>query len=423
MSGQRVELITIGDELLLGFTVDTNAAHIARTLAAAGVEIVRRTTVGDEAVGIAAAVSEALDRTGAVITTGGLGPTSDDLTKPAIAGIFGKRMQLDEGIAAELERRWKARFPNSVFPATNRSQAEIPEGARVLPNRHGSAPGIWLEDSSGRWVAMIPGVPREMRGILAEELLPAIRARAESESVVLSRTLRTTGIAESAIADLLGQHFLGEPGTELGSLPLAYLPGPMGVDLRVTAKGMPRDRAATLLKEAIVKLRAKLGTYAYGEDETDLAAVVLQKLRATSLTLAVAESCTGGMLGERITAIPGSSDVFLGGVIAYRNDIKSTTLGVVADDVARYGAVSEEVALEMATGVRDKLKADVGVSITGIAGPAGGTPEKPVGLVWIAVQTDEVKARRFHLIGDRAEIRQRASQAALDMVRRALANG
>jgi nicotinamide-nucleotide amidase len=222
-----VELITIGDELLLGFTVDTNAAHIARTLAAAGVEIVRRTTVGDEAAGIAAAVREALDRTGAVITTGGLGPTSDDLTKPAIAGIFGRKMRLDEEIAAELERRWKARFPNSGFPATNRSQAEIPEGARVLPNRHGSAPGIWLENESGRWVAMIPGVPREMRGILAEELLPAIRARAESESVVLSRTLRTTGIAESAIADLLGPHFLGEPDTELGSLPLAYLPGPM----------------------------------------------------------------------------------------------------------------------------------------------------------------------------------------------------
>jgi nicotinamide-nucleotide amidase len=423
LSGQRVELITIGDELLLGFTIDTNAAHIARTLAAAGVEIVRRTTVGDEAERIAAAVQEALDRTGAVITTGGLGPTSDDLTKPAIAAIFGRKMRLDEHIAAELERRWKARFPNSVFPVTNRSQAEIPEGARVLTNRHGSAPGIWLEDARGRWVAMIPGVPREMRGILVEELLPAIRARAESESVVLSRTLRTTGIAESAIADLLGPNFLGQPGTELGSLPLAYLPGAMGVDLRVTAKGMSRDRAAALLKEAMVKLRTKVGSYAYGEDDTDLAAVVLQQLRADKLTLAVAESCTGGMMGERITAIPGSSDVFLGGIIAYHNDIKVKALGVSAEDLTRYGAVSEEVALQMAKGVREKLEAAIGVSITGIAGPAGGTAEKPVGLVWVAVHAAEPRARRFHLIGDRTEIRQRAAQAALEMVRRALPNG
>jgi nicotinamide-nucleotide amidase len=197
----------------------------------------------------------------------------------------------------------------------------------------------------------------------------------------------------------------------------------MGVDLRVTAKGMPRDRAAVLLKEAMVKLRTKVGPYAYGEDEADLAAVVLQQLRANKFTLAVAESCTGGMMGERITAIPGSSDVFLGGIIAYHNDVKVNALGVSGDDLTRVGAVSEEVALQMAKGVRDKLNAAVGVSITGVAGPAGGTPEKPVGLVWVAVQTAELKARRFHLIGDRAEIRQRAAQAALEMVRRALSNG
>ena len=196
-----MELITIGDELLLGFTIDTNAAHIARTLSSAGIEVVRRTTVGDEAERIAAAVREALDRTGAVITTGGLGPTSDDLTKPSIAKIFGRRMMLDEGIASALEQRWRARFPNSRFPATNRSQAEIPEGARILTNRHGTAPGIWLEDEKGRWVAMIPGVPREMRGMLAEEVLPIVAARGKDlDSVIHSHTLRTTGSAESAIA-------------------------------------------------------------------------------------------------------------------------------------------------------------------------------------------------------------------------------
>jgi nicotinamide-nucleotide amidase len=424
VSSLQVELITIGDELLLGFTIDTNAAHIARTLAANGIEIVRRATVGDEAGKIALAVREALDRTGAVITTGGLGPTSDDLTKPAIAKIFGREMKLDEAIATKLEERWRARFPGSRFPATNRTQAEIPEGARILTNRHGTAPGIWLEDEKGRWVAMMPGVPREMRGMLDEELLPAIKSRGEgADSIVLSRTLRTTGIAESAIAELLGPDALGPRGTELGSLPLAFLPGVAGVDLRVTAKGLPRARAEKIVSEAMLKLGARVSAYAYGEDDADLAAVVLEKCRVSGLKLAVAESCTGGMLGERLTGIPGSSDVFLGGVIAYHNDVKRNMLGVRGEDIERYGAVSEEVALQMASGVRDKLGADVGVSVTGIAGPGGGTPEKPVGLVWIAVHASEVKARRFHVGGDRGEIRQRAAQAALEMVRRALSKG
>jgi nicotinamide-nucleotide amidase len=424
LNARQVELITIGDELLLGFTVDTNAAHISRALAENGIEIVRRTTVGDQAEKIAQAVREALDRTGAVITTGGLGPTSDDLTKPAIARIFGRKMKLDESIAAQLEQRWRARFPNSVFPSTNRTQAEIPEGARILTNRHGTAPGIWLEDERGHWVAMMPGVPREMRGMLAEELLPAIQARMKGAgSVVLSGTLRTTGIAESAVAELLGPNFLGDPQTELGSLPLAYLPGVAGVDLRVTAKGLPQARARELVKEAMLKLRSRVAAYAYGEDDADLAAVVLDRCRALKLRLAIAESCTGGMLGERLTSVPGSSDVFLGGVIAYHNDVKKELLGVRAEDLERYGAVSEQVALQMASGIRERTGADVGVSVTGIAGPAGGTPEKPVGLVWIAVHSSEAKARRFHVVGDRAEIRQRAAQAALEMVRRALSNG
>jgi len=424
LTPRQVELITIGDELLLGFTVDTNAAHISRLLAGSGIEIVRRTTVGDQADQIARAVREALDRTGAVITTGGLGPTSDDLTKPAIARIFGRAMKLDEAFAARLEERWRARFPNSVFPATNRTQAEIPEGAQILVNRHGTASGIWLEDDQGRWVAMMPGVPREMRGMLAEELLPAIQARMKGpESVVLSGTLRTTGIAESAIAELLGPNFLGDSRSEPGSLPLAYLPGVAGVDLRVTAKGMPPARAQELVREAIVKLRSRVEAYAYGEDDADLAAVVLDRCRSLKLKLAVAESCTGGMLGERLTNIPGSSEVFLGGVIAYHNDVKKELLGVRVEDMERYGAVSEEVALQMAAGVRERIGADVGVSVTGIAGPGGGTPEKPVGLVWIAIHSSEAKARRFHLVGDRTEIRQRAAQAALEMVRRTLAKG
>ncbi|HJQ09944.1 MAG TPA: competence/damage-inducible protein A [Gemmatimonadaceae bacterium] len=424
MTDQRVELITIGDELLLGFTIDTNAAHISRALAGAGIEVVRRTTVADEANAIAEAVREGLDRTGAVITTGGLGPTSDDLTKPAIARIFGREMRLDEEIATALERRWRARFPQGRFPATNRSQAEVPVGARILTNRHGTAPGIWLEDERGRWVAMMPGVPREMRGMLAEELLPAIRSRfPNSDSAVVSGTVRTTGVAESAIAETLGMNFLAALGDEFAACSLAYLPGVAGVDLRVTARGVQKERAQALVHDAVMKLREHVSAYVYGEDDEDLAAVVIERCRELGLKLAVAESCTGGLIGERITNIPGSSDVFLGGVIAYDNVVKGRLLKVSSQTLERYGAVSEEVALEMAAGVKENLKADVAISVTGIAGPGGGTAEKPVGLVWIVVDAREAKARRFHLIGDRTEIRQRAAQAALEMVRRALATG
>ena len=424
MTSQRVELITIGDELLLGFTIDTNAAHISRELAAAGIEVVRRTTVADEAQSIAQAVREALDRTGAVITTGGLGPTSDDLTKPSIASIFGRRIKLDEEIASALEKRWRARFPQGAFPKTNLSQAEVPEGARILTNRHGSAPGIWLEDERGRWVAMLPGVPREMRGMLADELLPAIKSRSpDSDNAVVSGTLRTTGIAESAVAEILGASFLRQLGDEFGSLSLAYLPGAMGLDLRVTARGLPKTKAEQLVREAVSKLRDKVSAYVYGEGDEDLAAVVIARCRELGLKLAIAESCTGGLLGERITNVPGSSDIFLGGVIAYDNAVKVDVLGVNAETLQEFGAVSEEAAVGMAAGVKQKLGAQIGVSVTGIAGPGGGTAEKPVGLVWIAVDAREAKARRFHLIGDRAEIRQRAAQAALEMVRRALATG
>ena len=425
MTSPRVELITVGDELLLGFTVDTNSAHISRTLAARGIEVVRRSTVGDDAEQIASAVREALDRTGAVITTGGLGPTSDDLTKPAIARIFNREMRLDDAIASELETRWRARFPTSGYPPSNRSQAEIPAGARILANRHGSAPGIWLEDDRGRWVAMLPGVPREMKGMLADQLLPAIEQRmpAGSSTAIVSGTLRTTGIAESAIADLLGKDFLGGPESELGQLPLAYLPGVAGVDLRVTARGLSKAKAEQLVEEAVAKLRSALGKHAYGEDDADLAAIVLEKCRALGLTLAVAESCTGGMLGERITSVPGSSDVFVGGVIAYHNDVKRDALGIRQGDLEAFGAVSEKVAAQMATGVRERMGADIGVSITGIAGPGGGSAEKPVGLVWIGVHASERSTRRIHTGGDRGEIRQRAVQAALEMVRRTLETG
>jgi nicotinamide-nucleotide amidase len=416
----NVEVVTIGDELLLGFTVDTNAAHLARELAAAGIGIARRTTCGDDPAQIAAAVKEALDRTGAVITTGGLGPTSDDLTKLSIAALFGRAMKFDDAIWEELKIRWKSyRWPGGI-PESNKQQAMIPEGAVILKNRHGSAPGIWLEDDrspSPRWVAMLPGVPREMRGMLADELLPRLKSRMTgTPTVVASRTLRTIGIGESALADLLGPLAKGPPG-----LPLAYLPSVEGTDLRLTTRDSSSDVAREKLKAGTTELRAVLGAYVYGEEKTDLAAVVLDLLRSRSMKIAVAESCTGGMLGARLTAIPGSSEVVLGGVIAYANEVKESQLDVSAETLRVHGAVSEETAREMAAGACERFGAPVGVAITGIAGPGGGTPEKPVGTVCIAVAAaGAVRSVKVQMIGDRDEIRRRSAQAALNLVRRTL---
>lgn len=414
----KVEIVTIGDELLLGFTTDTNAVHLARALAGHGVEVVRRATVGDDAEAIADAVRDALDRTGGVITTGGLGPTADDMTKPAIAALFGRRLELREDIIAMLEERFRKYGFTGGMPASNRQQALVPEGARVLENRHGSAPGIWLEDDVGRWVAMLPGVPRELRGMTEDALIPVLRERmGTSRQVVVSRTLRCMGISESHLADLLGDLARGVRG-----LPLAYIPSVAGIDVRLTARGMPVEEAVPLLEHAARDLREIIAQHVYGEDETDLAEVVLQQCRERSYRIGVGESCTGGLLGARLTSVPGSSDVFHGGVIAYGDDVKIGHLGVDPATLREHGAVSEQVAREMAVGITRLMRCQVGIAITGIAGPGGGTTEKPVGLVWIAASVDGT-IRTSHRVhpGNRHEIRDRATQTALDVVRRMLA--
>jgi nicotinamide-nucleotide amidase len=419
----RVELITIGDELLLGFTIDTNAAHLARQLASIGMHIVQRTTVGDEADQIARAVKDALDRTGAVITTGGLGPTSDDITMQSIGALFGRSMRLDEAHLAWMQERWTKRF-NRPLPDANRKQAMLPDGATKLENRHGSAPGVWIEDDRGRWVAMLPGVPREMRGMLGDTLLPLLTARVTGATggggtVVRSLTLRTTNIAESLLADKIDSMEGGPLGVSL-----AYLPSIAGVDLRLTVKDLASADADAALSAAAARLRARLAEWIYGEQDTDLAAVVLDLCRARRLTIGVAESCTGGLLGARLTAISGSSDVVMGGVIAYHNDIKRDLLGVSEATLRAHGAVSEEVAREMATGARRAVRASIGLAITGVAGPGGGTEEKPVGTVWIAADIDgDVQTRLLRLWGDRDEIRQRSAQWTLELVRQGLGSG
>ena len=409
----KVEVLTIGSELLLGQIVDTNAAELGRALAAAGAEVVRHSSVADRPETIRAAVSEALDRTGFVITTGGLGPTRDDMTKREVAALFGKALEMDQGVLHSLEERF--RRLGRTMPPINRTQAEVPAGATVLPNPRGTAPGLWVEED-GRVVVMLPGVPSEMRGLLAEEVLPRLVSRCAG-TVVRSRTVRTTGIAESALAERVGA--IEE---SLEPLTLAYLPSVDGVDLRATAWGLREDEADQRLEAAVTHLRTSAGDHYYGDDGADLAAVVLNQLRARKARLVIAESCTGGLLGGRITAVPGASDVFIGGVIAYDNVVKSGTLDVPPELLEQFGAVSEQVVTAMAAGVQRQFAVDAALAITGIAGPTGGTAEKPVGTVWHAVRFGtRSRALRRIFPGDRNEIRARAAQTALDLMRRLLA--
>ena len=412
----KLEVLTIGTELLLGYTVDTNAAELGRALAAAGAEITRRTTVADRPEAIRAGVAEALDRAGFVITTGGLGPTRDDMTKTVVAELFGKRLVLDERLLAGIQARFDRL--GRTMPAINRTQAEVPEGAVILPNARGTAPGLWVEDAGGRVVVLLPGVPREMRGLLVEEVLPRIVARQGGERrVVLSRTVRTTGVSESALAERVGPI---EP--DIAPLTLAYLPSVQGVDLRVTAWGLELKDAEARLADVVRRLKAAVGEHGYGEEDADLAAVLLEALRTGRHRLAVAESCTGGMVGERITNIPGASDTFIGGVVAYADVIKTAALKVPLETLEAYGAVSEEAVRAMAEGAQRLFSADCTIAVTGIAGPGGGTPEKPVGTVWLAARVHTAtRVLQRVLPGDRDEVRRRAAQAGLDLLRRLLA--
>lgn len=400
-----LEVVTVGTELLLGFTVDSNSAEIGRQLARIGVRVVRRTSVADDAGAIRDAVGAALGRSRAVLITGGLGPTRDDITKHAVAGLFDSPLEFQETVWQELVDRW-ARLGRRLAEA-NRTQAMVPRGATVLPNRWGTAPGLWLEGERGVAI-MLPGVPREMRGLLEHEVAPRLLARSGGR-VIRSRTLRTTAIPESSLSDRIGPI-----EAELAPLTLAYLPSLEGVDLRVTCWEGGPEEADRRLATAIERLRRSAGENAYGEEDVDLAAVVLEGARRAGLTLAVAESCTGGLVGGRLTAVPGSSDVFLGGVVAYRNEVKEELLGLPRAVLEREGAVSEAAARLMAEGVARRLGAGAAVAVTGIAGPAGGTPEKPVGTICFATTIGgKTESTRTILPGERHDIRTRAAQLAL----------
>jgi nicotinamide-nucleotide amidase len=407
-----LELLTIGTELLLGFTLDTNGAEIARALAAIGVRVTRRTSVGDTPDAIHGGVRDALSRTGAVLTTGGLGPTRDDVSKSVVAELYGMPLEFDQSIWQELVARF-ARLGRAPA-ASNRCQAEVPRGATVLTNRWGTAPGLWLEGAPGL-VIMLPGVPGEMRKLLEHEVVPRLAARSRG-GVIRSRVVRTTGIPESTLAERLG-----EIERDVAPLTLAYLPGFDGVDLRLSAWGLAPGDADARLDAGAGLIRERAGAFAYGEGDDDLAAIVLERARGQRVRLGTAESCTGGLVSGRLTAIPGSSDVFVGGVVCYSNELKTSLLGVDPGLIAADGAVSESVACAMAVGAIRGLKVDLAVAVTGIAGPGGGSEAKPVGTVWLAVADGEaVEARRIQIPGDRHNVRVRAAQGALALLDRRL---
>lgn len=401
----RAEILTIGDELLYGQITDTNARWMSEKLSEAGIRVVRRTTVGDEENSILHAFEEAEKRADILLITGGLGPTADDLTKPLLSKYFNSPLQLNEDALENIRQIFERR--GYELTERNRLQAEIPESCRYIPNHHGTAPGMWFEKEGKVFVAM-PGVPHEMKHMLEFEILPLL-VRQFNPPAIFHRMIRTSGLGESWLAEKIKEWEEALPQ----NMKLAYLPGIGEVRLRITAFGDHLEALQRKVDEEIHKLMPLIGQWVYGEGDDSLAQAVGQLLQSRGKTVAAAESCTSGFVGYTLTSVPGSSFYFNGAVIAYQNEIKESILGVKKETLQQYGAVSEQTAKEMAEGVRRVLKADYGISTTGVAGPGGGSTEKPVGLVWIAVSNGEQTiAKKLNFTKDR-DLNIRYSAAAL----------
>lgn len=413
----NAHLLTIGDELLIGQTTNTNAAWLGEQLSLLGVRIERTVTVGDDAPLIRRELDRAYDEVSLVVTTGGLGPTHDDVTKTVVADYFGKELAPDPELLERI-RRYYTRRERSM-PAEVKALADMPTDFERLENPVGTAPGLWYQethDTHERILVVLPGVPREMEAIFSASVQPRLTERTDLEDVH-HRTLLTTGIGESNLQEKIGD--LSDLLSD--SLHLAYLPSTSGVRLRLTADGGDTNAAEVQLDRLEQRLRQRAGRYIFGTGTDTLEGVLGDHLRTRGLTVATAESATGGFLGHRLTRVGGSSDYFVGGVVAYANAVKQAHLGVSADTIDAHGAVSQLVAEQMAAGVRDALGTDVGISTTGIAGPGGGTPEKPVGTVWVGyADADTTTARRFQFVTDRQLNKELFSTAALEMIRRQL---
>ena len=405
----KATILTIGDEILIGQIVDTNSVSIAKKLNAAGIVVLEKCSIGDDREEILRAVERARASSEVVIVTGGLGPTKDDITKKTLAELYHCPMRFDESVAHHVEQMLTAR--GIAFNALNRSQAEVPAACTVLHNAHGTAPGMWFEEE-GRVVISLPGVPFEMEHLMEDQVMPRLKARFSLRQIV-HRTLITSGLAESLLAQRI------EPWEDAlpSYLKLAYLPAPGIVRLRLSAYEVEGEQVREEIEARFAELQQLIPDHIVGFETATVEEEVHRQLLRRGATLAVAESCTGGKIASKFTAMAGASGYFLAGLTTYANEAKINLLGVNAATIERYGAVSEQTAREMAEGVRRVTGADYGVATTGIAGPTGGSAEKPVGTVWFALATPEGTKALCHLCGtDRGQVIDRATAYAIRLL-------
>jgi len=404
------EIICIGTELLLGHIVNTNTSFIAEKLAAAGIDHYFQTTVGDNPARLADTIRTGLERSDVVITTGGLGPTVDDITTRMIADVINKKLILEKGVIRDINDYFK-RLDKKI-PKSSLRQALIPEGAKWLKNPFGTAPGLIVEHKS-KIIIALPGPPREMQPMVMNYVMPYLRKKADAAGIIKSRSIRLIGLAEASV---------DEKVTDLLNLSGAVRVGIYAKQREVELKVMVKAKNERFADAEIAKIekiiRKRFGGYIYGVDKETLADKVVNMLIKGKKTIAVAESCTGGLIANMVTDVPGASNTFIEGIVSYSNGSKSRDLGVRPEVLKKYGAVSPQVAGEMAGGIRKRAAADIGLGVTGIAGPDGATKTKPVGLVYIALSTGrKVLCHQLKFSGSRAEIKYQASQAALDMLR------
>ncbi|HQY20770.1 MAG TPA: competence/damage-inducible protein A [Ignavibacteria bacterium] len=411
----KAKLISIGDEILIGQIINTNAAFIGERFYSAGIPVLKNTVIGDEENILMEELSDSEMNYDVTIITGGLGPTHDDITKPVLVKYFNDKLISDTKVLEHVRNIFLSR--NINMPLVNEAQALIPSNSKVIWNSNGTAPGILIVKDKKVFVAL-PGVPYEMKPMIDEQVIPFLIKFFDLNNKLIHRqkTLLTTGMGESSLNELLGN--ISEL---IGESKLAFLPSSSGVRLRINVTEENESEAEDKLFLIENKIRDKIGEFIFGEGEIDLENVIGQILKERNLKLALAESCTGGRISSRIVSVPGSSEYYLGGVCTYSNEMKISILGVNEDTLNKFGAVSKETATELAECVRKITDADYAISTTGIAGPTGGTEEKPVGLVWIGFADRKSSYAQKFLFGNNREINiQRSSQRALDILRREL---
>jgi nicotinamide-nucleotide amidase len=410
----KAELISIGDEILLGSTINTNASWLGEKLTEIGIKVWQVTTISDSREHILNALREAENRADLIVITGGLGPTKDDITKDTLCEYFNTELVKDEEVLTRIEQYFKNRDRGML--ESNIRQAFLPKGCTVIPNLHGTASGMWFEKNKKVFVS-IPGVPYEMKAITENHLLRMFTSHFKTD-VIVNKMVMTQGIGESFLAELISDW---EDKLRNDGFGLAYLPNPGVVKLRISKSGDNRMEIENQIDSRIADLKKIVPEYIYAEEEKSIQAAIHEVLSTKSVTLATAESCTGGYLAHLITQNPGSSVYFKGAVVAYSNDIKISQLGVNPELIENHGAVSREVVEAMAVGVCSRLGADYGLATSGISGPDGGSEEKPVGTVWIAVATPQgVSSSLFHMGHHRGRNIEKSAKAALDMLRKSI---